>query len=64
MYTRENIDLIRLIHHLLKERGMTIKGAQKKIRENYEDTANNFEVVKKLQDIRRQLQDIRNEFEA
>ena len=44
-----------MINHLVKERGLTIDGARKKLKENPEDTLNNFEVVKRLQDIRQEL---------
>ena len=61
MFTKEDIENVKLIYHLLKERGMTIKGAQQKLKDNKEDTLQNFEVVKKLQDIRQMLVDIKEE---
>ena len=61
MFTKEDIENLKLIYHLLKERGMTIKGAQQKLKDNKEDTLQNFEVVKKLQDIRQMLVDIKEE---
>jgi len=62
-FTMDDIEHLRLIYHLVKERGLTLKGAQKKIKENLDDTRNNFEVVKKLQEIRKQLIDIKEELE-
>ncbi|MBW8331398.1 MAG: MerR family transcriptional regulator [Prolixibacteraceae bacterium] len=61
MFTPEDIENLKLINHLLKERGMTIKGAQKKLKENKEDTLQNFEVVSRLQEIRQMLVDIKEE---
>lgn len=61
MFTPEDIQNLKIIYHLLKERGMTIKGAQKKLKENREDTLQNFEVVSRLQDIRQMLVDIKDE---
>ncbi len=61
MFTNEDIENLKLINHLLKERGMTIKGAQKKLKENKEDTLQNFEVVSRLQEIRQTLVDIKEE---
>jgi DNA-binding transcriptional MerR regulator len=61
LFTKEDIEQVRLIYHLVKERGMTLKGAQKKLSENFNDTNNNFEVVKRLQEVRRQLIEIRDE---
>lgn len=61
MFTLEDIENLKLINHLLKERGMTIKGAQKKLKENKEDTLQNFEVVSRLQEIRQMLIEIKEE---
>jgi DNA-binding transcriptional MerR regulator len=61
MFTKEDIENLKLIYHLLKDRGMTIKGAQKKLKDNKADTIQNFEVVSKLQEIRQMLLEIKNE---
>lgn len=61
MFTKEDIENLKLIYYLLKERGMTIKGAQKKLKDNKEDTLQNFEVVSKLQEIKQMLIEIKDE---
>jgi DNA-binding transcriptional MerR regulator len=61
LFTKEDIENLKIIYHLLKERGMTIKGAQKKLKDNREDTINNIEVVNRLQEIRKMLLDIKEE---
>ena len=58
-YTQEDIDHLSLINHLVKERGMTLKGAKTKIKENRSETENTFEIVKKLQEIKSYLLEIR-----
>lgn len=60
MYTPADIERIRLIHHLLKERGFTLEGAKKKLKENAADTARNAEAVARLQHIRSILTDLKN----
>jgi hypothetical protein len=50
-----------LIFHLVKERGMTLKGAKQKLKENKEDTENNFTVVSRLQEIKDLLLEIKDE---
>lgn len=57
-FTQDDIETVKLIHHLVKERGLTLKGAEQKLKENREETIHNFEIVKKLQDIRKQLVEI------
>jgi DNA-binding transcriptional MerR regulator len=55
LFTKQDVDNFHLIYNLVKERGMTLKGAQKKLKENKEDTAHNFEVVKSLKEMREML---------
>ncbi len=59
LFTKQDIDNFHLIYHLVKEKGMTLKGAQKKLKENREDTLNNFEVIKTLKAIREMLLEIK-----
>ena len=58
-YTQQDIDHLSLINHLVKERGMTLKGAKNKIRENRTETENTFEIVQKLQQIKSYLLEIK-----
>ncbi len=60
LFTEKDVDNFHLIYHLVKERGMTLKGAKMKLKENKEDTLNNFEVVQSLKSIREMLMDIRD----
>ena len=60
LFTKQDIDNFHIIFHLVKERGMTLKGAQKKLKENHDDTLNNFEVVKTLKHIREILVEIKD----
>jgi len=59
LFTKQDIDNFHIIFYLVKERGMTLKGAQMKMKDNKEDTINNFEVVKTLNNIRDMLIEIR-----
>ena len=60
LFTKDDIEIVRLIHHLVKERGMTLKGAQQKFKENKDETVHNFEIVKRLQAIKEELIGIRD----
>ena len=48
-----------IIYHLVKEQGMTLKGAKKKMKENKEDTEHNFEIIKSLESIKDMLIEVR-----
>ena len=61
MFTPKDVDNFRLIYHLVKERGMTLAGAQKRLKENKEGAARNMEIVERLLNIRSMLVEIREE---
>jgi DNA-binding transcriptional MerR regulator len=61
MFTKDDIENLKIIYHLLKEKGMTIRGAQKKLKENKDDTVQNYEIIGKLLEIRKILTDIKDE---
>ncbi len=63
LFTKEDIETVKIIHYLVKQRGLTIKGAQQKLKDNREETINNFEIVKRLQDVKQQLIEIRDELQ-
>ena len=59
LFTPSDIKNVRIIHHLLKEEGMTITGAKKKLSEKWDDTDYKFEINESLQKIRSILMDIK-----
>jgi len=61
LFTPEDLENLKIIYHLLKERGMTIRGAQMKLKGNKEDIVQNYEVISKLQGIRQMLLEIKEE---
>jgi len=58
-FTERDINNFKIIFHLVKERGYTLDGVKKKLRENKEGTIKNVEIVNQLKDIRAQLVAIR-----
>ncbi|MBT3417207.1 MAG: MerR family transcriptional regulator [Flavobacteriales bacterium] len=61
MFTKKDMDNITIIFHLVKERGFTLEGAKKKLKENKEDTINNIEIINRLKEIRSFLVELRDE---
>ena len=59
LFTQKDITNMQIIHHLLKERGFTIEGAKKKLKENKKDTINNVEIIQHLKGIRSFLVNLR-----
>lgn len=54
-YRKEDIETVKLIYHLVKERGMTLSGARQRMKDNKENTLRNFEIVDRLKAIREEL---------
>ena len=54
-YRKEDIETVKLIYHLVKERGMTLPGARQRMKDNKENTLRNFEIVDRLKAIREEL---------
>ena len=63
-YRQEDIDAIRLVYHLVKERGMTLAGARQKLKENPETTIRHEEIVNRLKQIKEELLAMKEAFEA
>ena len=60
-FTREDINHLALINHLVKEKGMTLKGAKTRIKESRGEVENNFEIISKLQQVKTYLLQIKDE---
>ena len=60
-FTKEDIEEVRLVFHLVKERGMTLKGAQQKIKQNRSDVIHEDKIVSRLKQIRNMLLEIKDE---
>tara|TARA_B100000902_G_C26815845_1_gene671481 strand:+ start:275 stop:610 length:336 start_codon:yes stop_codon:yes gene_type:complete len=61
IFTQKDIENMNIIYHLLKERGFTIEGAKKKLKENKSDTINNIKIVSHLKEIRKFLVNMKEE---
>ncbi len=62
-YRREDIDNIRLVYHLLKEKKLTIAGAKQRLKHNKEAVSKTSEVVERLKAIRQELESMRAELD-
>jgi len=60
LFTQKDVDNLKIIFHLVKERGFTLDGAKKKLRENKSDSTPNEEIVERLKEIRGFLVELRD----
>jgi DNA-binding transcriptional MerR regulator len=61
LFTQNDIKNIKIIHHLLKEEGMTLIGVKKKLTEKWQETDYKFEINESLQKIKSILLEIRDD---
>lgn len=62
-YRKEDIENIRLVYHLVKEKGMTLQGARQKLKVNKETTIRTTEILDRLKVIREELVSMRKELD-
>jgi DNA-binding transcriptional MerR regulator len=60
-FTEKNLIQFKLIYHLLKEKGFTIKGAKQEIKDNREKYILQQKIVDKLKKLKSGMQDLRDE---
>jgi len=62
-YREEDIEAIRLVYHLVKEKGLTLSGAKQKLKDNKENIIQTEDVVHRLKSIRSELLALKSEVE-
>lgn len=60
MFTRSDIETLGLIYHLVKEKGMTIDGAKRQLKDNKNGVEDNFKIISMLEKVKEELISIRN----
>ena len=63
LYTTADIEVIRLVYYLVKEKGMKLDAAQAEIRRNRSNVSKRVEVIDRLRGIREQLVKMKSEIE-
>ena len=60
MFTPEDVSNLKLIFHLVKERGFTLEGAKTHLKEGQKKTLDKFDIIAKLEGIKAELSNIKN----
>lgn len=63
-YTRQDIENITLVYNLVKEKGLTLEGAQQVLKTNLDTEACKIQVIRKLEQIRSELKALEDELEG
>ena len=61
LFRKKDVENLDIIYHLVKERGFTLEGAKRKIKDNKNETIDNVLIIKKLQEIRKFLVTLRDQ---
>lgn len=63
-YKKDDIDNVRLVYHLVKERGMTLAGARQKLKDNKSTTIQHEDIVNRLKNIKEELIALKEAFDS
>ncbi len=59
-FTAADIDVLKQIHYLVKDKGLTLEGAGKQIEAGKSSVSNSVKAIDSLKEIRAQLMEIKN----
>jgi DNA-binding transcriptional MerR regulator len=62
-YTTKDIELIRLIRHLVKDQGLTIKAARARLKTSKQQVVNRQNIVERLEQVRSELLTIKEKLD-
>jgi DNA-binding transcriptional MerR regulator len=60
-FTKQNIEQLNTIYHLVKEKGFTLEGAKREIKEGKSDIKMKKELIAKLTSLRKQMDALRSD---
>ncbi|MCF6168304.1 MerR family transcriptional regulator [Lutibacter sp.] len=63
LFTQEDLKNLKLIYHLVKEKGFTLEGAKSKMKENFQNVKNNYDIIIRLEAIKESLIKIKNQID-
>ena len=64
LFTPEDVQMLKLIYHLVKEQGMTLEGAKRSLKQNRGSFARDSELLERLQRVRALLVEVREDLKA
>lgn len=62
-YTRENIQQVEIVYHLVKEKGMTLEGARQTLKSKKDEEEKRVEVLSRLTELKKELLSLDLEFD-
>lgn len=62
-YTKDDIQQVEIVFHLVKEKGMTLDGARQSLKSSKDDQERRVAVLEKLKSIKKELLSLESEFD-
>lgn len=62
-YTREDLQEVEIVYHLVKEKGMTLEGARQTLKTKKDDETKRVEILARLTEIKKELLSLETEFD-
>lgn len=60
IYTKKDLQSLKLIHYLVKERGFTLEGAKKKLKEDHKELQEKSDLIDSLHNVRSMLIELKS----
>jgi len=61
LFTPEDLENLKMIYFLVKEKGFTLEGAKNKLKEKPDEVFSNHKIIMRLEDIKNELIEIKNQ---
>jgi DNA-binding transcriptional MerR regulator len=61
LFTKDDLENLKLIYHLVKERGYTLQGAREKLKQNRENVVNTVQMISSLNRVKEFLLELKKE---
>ncbi len=62
-YSRQDIEDISLVYHLVREKGLTLEGARQMLKHKKDEATRKLDVIQRLERIRDELKSMEDEFD-
>ncbi len=61
LFTKDDIEKLKIIYHLVRDKGYTLEGAKLQLKSKFEDTRKKFLLIEKLKKVREFLVEIKEQ---
>ena len=61
LFTPEDLENLKMIYFLVKEKGFTLEGAKNKLKENPDEVFSKHKIIMRLEEIKNELVEIKNQ---